>query len=159
MTKEYKIDLIWKWVFGLSGTFMLLLSGYEFQRLSADIHDVVDLIIHIYLTLFFLFFGLFLLYRSYFERVVISSTGIQYYVFGYSIRTDWEKLMRMKGQLGRDPDDFYLIYSMDNVQKWFWLPKFLIPRKKTVPFHLFSNNWRDSELGQQIKQHAPHLFQ
>jgi hypothetical protein len=27
-----------------------------------------------------------------------------------------------------------------------------------IPLSSFSNNWRDSKLGQQIKQYAPHLF-
>jgi hypothetical protein len=28
-----------------------------------------------------------------------------------------------------------------------------------IPLEDFSRNWRDTELGQQIKQYAPHLFQ
>ncbi|MBC7876663.1 MAG: hypothetical protein H7Y59_05770 [Anaerolineales bacterium] len=28
-----------------------------------------------------------------------------------------------------------------------------------IPLNSFSENWRDSELGQQIKQYAPHLFE
>ena len=27
-----------------------------------------------------------------------------------------------------------------------------------IPLSIFINNWRNSELGQQIKQYAPHLF-
>jgi hypothetical protein len=28
-----------------------------------------------------------------------------------------------------------------------------------IPLSPFDKNWRDSELGQQIKQYAPHLFE
>jgi hypothetical protein len=31
--------------------------------------------------------------------------------------------------------------------------------KAFIPLSCFSENWRDSELGQQVKQHAPHLFE
>ena len=33
------------------------------------------------------------------------------------------------------------------------------PQNIAIPLSCFSNNWRDSELGQQIKQYAPHLFE
>lgn len=33
------------------------------------------------------------------------------------------------------------------------------PQKVCIPLNCFAVNWRDSELGQQIKQNAPHLFE
>ena len=32
-------------------------------------------------------------------------------------------------------------------------------KKSYIPLSWFADNWRDSELGQQIKQYAPHLFE
>lgn len=33
------------------------------------------------------------------------------------------------------------------------------PQNVAIPLSCFANSWRDSELGQQIKQYAPHLFE
>jgi hypothetical protein len=34
-----------------------------------------------------------------------------------------------------------------------------IQRSAFIPLTLFADDWRNSDLGQQIKQHAPHLFE
>jgi hypothetical protein len=55
--------------------------------------------------------------------------------------------------------------SKARIRKWKFPARYppspggFFPQKTIFPLTCFSENWRDSELGQQIKQHAPHLFQ
>ena len=91
------------------------------------------------------------------EHIIISSDGIEYQTLVYAIKVSWEQVEMIKGhfQLMVRRTALVVNYSNENVL-WKKLP-FSLP-SRFIPLSCFANNWRESELGQQIKQYAPHLF-
>jgi hypothetical protein len=98
------------------------------------------------------------------EHVELSINGIEYHKFGLTLNVKWENIekineywsipFRQEG-LCIDPDQI-------RITEW-WLGSYTShsgwSRKVFIPLSTFADNWRDSELGQQIKQYAPHLFE
>jgi hypothetical protein len=98
------------------------------------------------------------------EKIVISDKGIEYHRLGLTFSTKWENAREIDTQwfppfeqegISLDPD-------LIRITEW-WLGNYKAyggwSRKAFIPLSKFSDNWRDSELGQKIKQHAPHLFE
>lgn len=102
------------------------------------------------------------------EHVVVSEKGIEYYAPGVIFEADWNSIEKISKHWrnGFRHDCLVIDNSQVRIKKWslffgrnFPTPFELVPRKTLIPLSGFSENWRDSELGQQIKQYAPHLFQ
>ncbi len=98
------------------------------------------------------------------ERVTLSDSGIEYHRIGLTFHTKWENLRDINTHwfsffeqegISLDPDLIRITEWWQGSYKTYggWSQKVFIPLSK------FSDNWRDSELGQQIKQYAPHLFE
>jgi hypothetical protein len=86
----------------------------------------------IVLTLYaFAFLG-----KGLFDKLIISDTGIEYRSFSIGTLHSWEK-----------------------VKTDMLIAKFTFAIKRGIPLYLFADNPIDSDFGQQIKQHAPHLFE
>ncbi len=93
-------------------------------------------------------------------RLVTSPEGIEYYQVGYSVRTTWDNLAQIgaipagrimvEGLILREPALF--------VDKWLAGVKYIQTRGQLIPLSLFKRNWLDSELGEDIRKYAPHLF-
>lgn len=93
-------------------------------------------------------------------RLVISPGGVEYYQVGYSVRTTWDNVARIgempagritaEGLILREP----ALY----VDRLFSGVKYIQTRSQLIPLSLFKRDWVDSELGQEIKKYAPHLF-
>jgi len=98
------------------------------------------------------------------EHITLSQDGIEYHRLGLTFNTKWENVRELETQwfppfehegISLDPDQI-------RITEW-WSGNYTgyggWSRKSFIPLSKFSENWRDSELGQQIKQHAPHLFE
>ena len=93
-------------------------------------------------------------------RLVISSEGVEYYQVGYSVRTTWSNVARIgeipagkimaEGLILHEPALF--------VDRIFSGVNYIQTRGQVIPLSLFKRDWVDSDLGQEIKKYAPHLF-
>ena len=101
------------------------------------------------------------------EHVIVSEKGIEYYAPGVIFETDWKSVEQISKywRKGFRHDCLVIDNSRVRMKKWSFFsgrnlptPVEFVPRKTLIPLSGFSDNWRDSELGQQIKQYAPHLF-
>jgi len=97
------------------------------------------------------------------EKIGISDKGIEYHRLGLTFSTKWENVRKLDTQwfppfeqegISLDPDQI-------RITEW-WSGTYTTcggwSRKSFISFSKFSANWRDSELGQQIKEYAPHLL-
>ncbi|MEW5830559.1 MAG: hypothetical protein AB1846_16840 [Chloroflexota bacterium] len=95
-------------------------------------------------------------YRGYYEKITLSERGVEYNTLGYVVDIKWNTAKR----LGTNWDGFYkstgLFASDYSMKKKSWLPNMF--KETFIPLSIFSSNWSDSDLGQQIKLYAPHLF-
>ena len=113
-------------------------------------------------------YGVFILVTSFkniiSEKIVISDKGIEYHRLGLTFSTKWENVRKLDTQwfkpfeqegISLDPDQIRITEWWSGNYKAYggW------SRMSFIPFSKFSENWRDSKLGQQIKQYAPHLFE
>lgn len=92
------------------------------------------------------------------ESVVVSDDGIQYKYFIIGEKISWNGFSRIGRYFFRE--GLFIRYSHPTILSFPLGLKIYggFPFFKFVPLSSFNKNWRDSELGQQIKQHAPHLF-
>ena len=102
------------------------------------------------------------------EHIIVSEKGIEYYAPGIIFETNWKSIEQISTYWhnGSRQDCLLVDSSQIRMKKWsFFLGRNLpMPfgftlNKTLIPLSGFSENWRDSELGQQIKQYAPHLFE
>jgi len=111
-------------------------------------------------ALIFFFLGILLGYSAIQIRLVISPEGIEYHQVGYSICSTWNNV----AQIGNMPAGRLtvegLILHEPALYVGIWLSKvnYIQTRGRLIPLSLFKHNWLDNEIGQDIKQYAPHLF-
>ncbi|MBV6449727.1 MAG: hypothetical protein MHPDNHAH_00440 [Anaerolineales bacterium] len=101
-------------------------------------------------------------YSLYKERIVITEKGIEYrkwfYAF-WAITVDWNELDEI-GYYGFREGLFVDKESIvqlkpENIFVTYWGAG----RSAFIPLSSFSNDWQNSEIGQVVKKHAPHLFE
>jgi hypothetical protein len=100
------------------------------------------------------------------ENISVSEYGIEYegpdFAFGTkwenieSISTGWYFPVKIEG-VTADKSLIRVTKMAFGVTKRF--PVWGFSQTVFIPLACFSDNWRDSELGQEIKQYAPHLFE
>jgi hypothetical protein len=106
-----------------------------------------------------------LIYKNSQEHVVVSEKGIEYSRPGLILEAKWEGVSKVATywHQGFRQECLLIDNSQVRIKKWSLGsipgPFEFVPRNTIIPLSCFSDNWRDSELGQQIKQYAPHLFQ
>jgi hypothetical protein len=106
------------------------------------------------------FFAILMAYSAIQIRLVISPEGIEYYQVGYSVKTTWNNVARV-GEIpaGRIMAEGLILYEQALfVDNWLSGVKYIQTRGKLIPLSLFKRDWLESELGQDIKKYAPHLF-
>lgn len=119
--------------------------------------------------LYFLMFGIFSISRNFRaleeETIYISDKTIEYRQLGSSFEVQWGKIEKISQRWHLYKQDC-LIIDNSNIRikdMSFWGSSFTYNlfdwQEIFIPLTCFSENWRDSELGQKIKQYAPHLFQ
>ncbi len=105
-------------------------------------------------------FAVLMAYSAIQIRLVISPEGVEYYQVDYSVKTTWNNVARV-GEIpaGRIMVEGLILYeSAIFVDSWLSGVKYIQTRGKLIPLSLFKREWLDSELGQNIKKYAPHLF-
>ncbi len=106
------------------------------------------------------------IYRTYSEYVVVNQDGITYHSSLSTIKASWSSVEKAKtGQwwlfkpegliVGTPEIKMRSIISSASLRIF----QSFMKSKYFIPLSCFSDNWRDSELGQQIKQYAPHIFE
>ena len=86
------------------------------------------------------------------QKLVVARSGIVYHVGWSRIEARWKDIEKIVSRWDLFPRTEGLI-----VPKTGELP--LLLSKLFIPLSLFAENWRESELGQEIRKHAPHLFE
>jgi hypothetical protein len=93
-------------------------------------------------------------------RLVLSPERLEFYSPGLVLTTSWDNLERIGSVstlLGSAKSD-NLVLRAAAIQKTAWWFKLLRKHPEhVIPMSMFSN-WRGSEIGQEIKRYAPHLF-
>jgi len=93
---------------------------------------------------------------KYFQVIRTNSNAIYFRDFGYRVTAEWKDIRQIERRGVLECLFINKRKRMVNV----WFPGILLGQSEVViPISKFDKNWRDSELGQQIKQYAPHLFQ
>jgi hypothetical protein len=111
-------------------------------------------------TVFVSCLALLMAYSAVQIRLVITPEGVEYYQVGYSVRTTWQNIARI-GEIpaGRIMVEGLILYESGlSVAKLFSGVKYIQTRGQVIPLSLFKRDWIESDLGQEIKMYAPHLF-
>jgi hypothetical protein len=99
------------------------------------------------------------------SHIVVSEDGVVWHSLGFTLWTRWEDIEEIS----------YHLYGF-SIQEGLASTKLMVrinkagvgylptpwqipPVKPFIPLSCFVDNWRDSELGGQIRQYAPHLFE
>jgi hypothetical protein len=121
--------------------------------------------------IYFLGLGLFGIYvtlkRIRSEHIIVSDHGIEYHTPWMIVETKWESIEKVSffWHNGYRYECLLVDNSQTRIRKWSFPERYPpapfreMTRKTIFPLSCFANNWRDSELGGQIKQHVPHLFE
>lgn len=100
---------------------------------------------------------------AYSEYIILSENDITYHTFAFSIKANWvnvETIILGKWWFFKQEG----IMSVNTTAKMKSESSLAFNAakngdiKRFIPLSCFAENWRESELGQQIKQYAPHLF-
>lgn len=98
------------------------------------------------------------------EYLITNDNTIEYHRLGASFEVNWNDIEKISYRsylytrqecLVTDQSKLK-IKSMSFWGSWYELNS---GNNTSIPISCFAENWRDSELGQQIKQYAPHLFE
>ena len=104
--------------------------------------------------------AIFLIYSAQHIRLITSSNGVEYYQVGYSVCTTWDNIERIgKIRAGRVlAEGFILRESAICVNGWLARFNWFKQRGRMIPLSLFTKEWRNTELGQDIREFAPNLL-
>lgn len=105
-------------------------------------------------------FALLEIYSALSIRLTISSEGIMYHQVGYGIFAKWDQIESIgECTVGRVRTECLLLnkFEVRGIKQLANLSG-LRPKGKSIPLGLFDRNWRDRNLGHDIKQHAPNVF-
>ncbi len=97
------------------------------------------------------------------EHIAVDDKGIAYHRFGLTFNAKWENIkeINMNWAIPFRQEGLHIDPDLIRITEW-WLGSYTAnsgwSRKAFIPLSAFSESWRESELGQQIKQYAPHLF-
>jgi hypothetical protein len=144
--------------FRISGAEFALVAIYVGSLMpNTDLTKITGILL-LSIILVALFFGAMYAYRGFFEKMTLSTNGIQYHTFGRSIFVRWANLERIGAtSRAKNIEGVFAPCQPDDTRVW--LPGIPLGKEIFIPLAIFADNWRDSNLGQQIKQYAPHLFE
>jgi hypothetical protein len=121
--------------------------------------------------IYFAGLGIFTIFRTVHkilnEHIVISEKGIEYYSPWIIVETKWESIEKIAYYWhgGLRVECLLVDNSKTLIKKWSFPDRYPpapfggpFSQKTIFPLSCFADKWRDAELGQQIKQYAPHLF-
>ena len=103
--------------------------------------------------------------RVYSEYIILSESGITYNTVYFNFKATWPNVESVTSdrwwlfkQEGITVNNSVVKTKNPTASAFMVLTRRVNP-KRFIPLGCFAENWRDSELGQQIKQYAPHLFE
>jgi hypothetical protein len=153
MNKTYYLTTKWKIIyFSLSAIYHVVVIGISsyFVQLFAIAYIVMGLI-----SLIFSVYGLNKV------RIILNPQGIEYHVpFVFVYEVTWGVIQEIgfygfRECLFIDKNLVKVNYSKGEIYATYMgFGDFAF-----IPLNAFSNSWRNSELGQQIQQYAPNLFE
>jgi hypothetical protein len=107
--------------------------------------------------------GLFALVAVNATRLTLSPKGIDYRELLYTLQAQWEDVsgtrqLRYLTRFGDLPSEA-LVLRHARVQTPKWNRGFMkfMGRDRLIPIQYINDNWRHNELGEYIRQHAPHF--
>jgi hypothetical protein len=158
MTKEYPLDsaikqtlLFWSFLaIGLRELLILFIVMFD--------ADKTDFVRHLLFILVFVS-AIYIVIQAYTEKIVVSPLGITLHLPGLHVLMKWEDVERISRSrtLGVSYEAIFAPKSkavITGIQSFG-----IFGEKVSINLFRYSENWRDSELGQQIRQYAPHLFE
>jgi hypothetical protein len=106
---------------------------------------------------------IFIFYKAIYEHIAVSQNGTEYHSPWMVLETSWENIEKISygWHNGLRIEGLLVDSSQIRIKKHSFFDRSTDPftwRRMIIPVACFAENWRESELGQQIKQHAPHLF-
>lgn len=98
------------------------------------------------------------------SHIIVSRNGLVWHSLGFTLSTSWEDIEGISHRVyGFSIQEGLAVtrlrLRLHNPVGFLPTAWHSPPVKPFIPLSCFVPNWRDSELGQQIKKHAPHLFQ
>lgn len=156
----------------------LLISRYKLYYIVVSLLSFIPLTPLIYIFLRVPVFNVFMftilstiiirfVYWIQYESITITPETIEYNTPGMILVVKWkdiEEISHCWRFLIRQ-ECLVLDRSNSTIKEWaLYANTYSHPLKNylqsvAIPLSCFSENWRDTELGQQIKQYAPHLFE
>ena len=114
----------------------------------------------------FFFSGLFswiFLYKFRYDRLILAINGVEYHTFGITVSAKWSDVKRIKSEGLIGAVNGICVTPVEIRRRFKFFSKKAasenIQMEIFIPLSMFDINWRDAELGRQIKQYASHLFQ
>ena len=98
-------------------------------------------------------------------RIVVSKNGVAWHSLGFTLSTSWADIERISHHVyGLSIQEGLAVTRLKlQIHKtglgYLPTPWQTPPFKPFIPLSCFVHNWRDSDLGTQIKNYAPHLFE
>jgi hypothetical protein len=105
------------------------------------------------------------LFMIYSEKLIVSENGVRYNSAYFSIDAKWADVVSISKRNWWFFKLDSLIVEEPEIKMKSLSSSLLVSllrartSKRSIPLGCFSDNWSDSELGQQLKQYAPYLFQ
>lgn len=99
------------------------------------------------------------------SHIIVSKNGVLWRSLGFTLSTSWEDIEKISHHVyGFSIQEGLAVTRLKlQINKtgigYLPTPWQIPPFKPFIPLSCFVDNWRDSELGGQIKQYAPHLFE
>jgi hypothetical protein len=150
LTTRYKLLHL---IFGLILSLMIATLPFQFNKI---------LFLNLVFAILIIFSSTYWIRK---ENLSVSEEGLEYNGPDIAFGTKWENVesisigwhfpFRVEGVIV-DRSLIRLIKMTVGITKRY--PGWGFSQTVFIPVSCFSNNWRDSELGQKIKQYAPHLF-
>ena len=124
-------------------------------------------IINVFIFLIFFLAGMRFVYWINKENIYVSEAGIIYDTPGMILEVKWQDIEKISHcwRFYTRQECLVVDQSKAKIKEWaiLYSNSYSHPFENyfqniAIPLTSFSEHWRDSELGQQIKQYAPHLF-
>lgn len=150
--------------FYLTSKWKIILSLWQFILISLVLVPAIYFIR--FFSIFYLAIGIFSFLFSVYsldkERIVVTEKGIEYRRWFYAfltINVNWTDFDEIGWYGFREG----LFIDKESITQFtphhLFVTYWGLGRSAFIPLSVFSNVWRNSEIGHAIKKHAPHLFE
>jgi len=137
MKKVYSLKPFYKITYSI---YAVLATAFVFLKLNGLLLGLLEWL----LVIGWAIIGIAFSYDALFKKLTISESGIEYQAFLQHFFLSWDQVEGIPARFS-----FKVLIEKSLNGK----------RKRTISLYQFTDNPIDSELGQQIKQYAPYLFE